>query len=434
MAVYAQEVDYRYLKKKDLETGNYLNRITTAKIEGYEGNQDKKVTEYWEKSRDNFIENIEDSLFIYSESIDLRVGDILRKIYRSNPEIDHSDFKFVVRTSPIPNASSYGNGIFAIHNGLFSITDSDDEIAFILCHEIAHYKLKHIDESIETFFRNTESKAAKDQISEIKARRYGQFSMAREFFQDLSFLMRKNSRQAEISADSLGNTYYSKTTYAPQAASEILEKLDFDEGAFFNHPTDLKKYFSFEEYPFKDYWTKKEETNLFSIEKPDNEYSLNEDSLRTHPAVKERANILREHIDQNKPKISTNSAELRSISALISTHVALDRKQFDLALYFLLQQYELGNINAEEFNIQIATLLRKIYELKGSHSIGKYISPENPFSKEEELDKLRRFIVNIEMKNTRKIGYWFCVYNKASLSTTTKGKDLINYFENINAN
>lgn len=429
----AQEADYAYFKINP-EITSYLNTAISSKIEGYEGERSKQNKEYWEKSKENFIENIEDSVFIYSKQIDERVSNILGEIYQSNPNIDHSNFRFFVRTSPLPNASSYGNGIFSINNGLFSLTENDDEIAFILCHEIAHYELQHIDKSIETYFQETESGDAKDRISKIKEKRYGRFALAREFYQDLSFLMRKNSREAEIEADSLGNIYYSKTSYSPAAAIAILSRLDFDERSYFNKKIDLKKYFSFEEYPFKNYWIEKEETNLFNIDKPINEYAFNADSIKTHPAIKERVKILKAQSPEDKEVTVMDSKDLRKISILTAIEIALDKKQLDLALYFLINEFESNNIDRQHFATKTAALFKELYVLKDSHQIGRYISPENPFSKEEELDKIRRFLINLEMKNTRKIGYFFAHENETSLSANAGGRELLAYFNNINSN
>ena len=86
----------------------------------------------------SFIEGIQDSTYVFDETINKYLNSILKEIYFGNKELKSKDFYFFLDKSPIPNATCYGNGIFTINLGLFNFVHSDDELAFIICHEFAH--------------------------------------------------------------------------------------------------------------------------------------------------------------------------------------------------------------------------------------------------------------------------------------------------------
>jgi predicted Zn-dependent protease len=56
--------------------------------------------------------------------------------------------EFYVPKSPAPNALSLPNGNIYVHAGLFSALDSEDQLAAVLCHEIAHVTGRHALKSI----------------------------------------------------------------------------------------------------------------------------------------------------------------------------------------------------------------------------------------------------------------------------------------------
>ncbi|MBL4663519.1 MAG: M48 family metalloprotease [Flavobacteriaceae bacterium] len=438
MAILAQVANGFSYEPADLSSlPKFLDNITQKKIFQYQGNYKKETAEYWQEKRLDILENIKDSLYIFDERIDRGLKKILANIYAANPEIDSVDFRFFINTSPVPNASCHGNGIYVINNGLFSIIESDDELAFILCHEIAHHLLRHNDISVEEYFKKMGSKSLKQSVRKISRKRHGKFSAAQGLLNDIQLKLTRKSRKAELEADSLGLKLFLKTSYNKEAISGIMGKLDFDEKAVLNSNINLKAHFDTKNYPFRSSWVKKSDPIIFNITESANDYSLKKELTKTHPNIPERINILSlkmESIENNTTTISTKTAEiLKKRSENHRFKIAIDNLYLDVALYFTISLYQEEKITKQELNLQLVLVLKLLYLMKKNHILGKFVPPTSPFSQEKQINKVRHFIHNIEPKNIRKLGYWICKENETSFTNEEDKDNLYTFFQNLNS-
>ncbi len=227
---------------------NYINKITTNKISSFDIKNQKKIKEILLERKENFFKSIKDSSFIFDKSINNYLQTVLTEIYHSNPQIDNKDFYFLISKSLIPNAACYGNGIFTVNLGLFNLVENNDEIAFIICHELSHYILNHNDKSLLEYIDTFNSKDVKKKLSNASNLKFGRRAAVTSLLNDLKYNFMKHSRNDEIQADSLGMALFSKTKYSQQAAVTALKKLDFDDGMVFNNPTNLKQNFTFKDF------------------------------------------------------------------------------------------------------------------------------------------------------------------------------------------
>jgi len=434
MVTHAQEVDGFSYEPADISSlPEFLDIITQKKIVQYQGNFKKETVEFWEERRSDVLENIEDSLYIFDPGVELGLKKILTNIYTANPEVNPLDFRFFIDASPIPNASCYGNGIFVINNGLFSIIDNDDELAFIICHEIAHYQLKHNDLSIEEYYQKYKSDNTNKRVNDIAKNKYGKFNKARKLLEDINYDLGQKSRKAEIEADSLGLQLFLKTNYNPSAAGSILQKLDFEEKAMLNKPIAIKAYLGTVNYPFKDNWLKAGNNKLFDLDASANDYKMDADSIKTHPDIPKRIELINKSLPNATDEIGMLVAnDLKKKSNLNNLQITLDNYRLDLSLYFIITLYEEQKINEAEFYQLTALWLKKLYILKKSHAVGRFIPPESPFSNETEINKVKQFIQNLEPKNIRKLGYWLCNENVGHFSTEAKQIELYSFFKKLN--
>ncbi|HEX9152124.1 MAG TPA: M48 family metallopeptidase, partial [Flavobacterium sp.] len=393
-----------------LET--YLTKITTTKINEFDPGQQKKVKEILLERKASFLKNVQDSTFIFDKTIDGFLQKILTEVYRSNPQIDTKDFYFLINKSLVPNAACYGNGIFSVNLGLFALIESNDEMAFIICHELSHYLLKHNDKALEEYIKTFRSRDVKQQLNTASNQKYGRRSAVATVLLDLKFNFMKRSRSAETQADSLGYTLFNNTRYNKQASVNILKKLDRTDGVLFNSPTNLKQNFTFEEYPFKEAWIEKE-AKMFDITESANDLEVDKDSLKTHPDIPLRI----ENIMHNY-KITTTDATAAEIglvqkkTAKNSIKIFFDDSKLDYALYQLLSLRDKNELDNKSFTSYVAYLLQKAYILKERHVFGKYVGPVNSFSDEKYINEIRLFLNNLELKDLRKIGYYFCQKNE----------------------
>jgi hypothetical protein len=413
---------------------NYISNVTNNKIKTFESAKQKDAKEVLLERKKTFLKSIDDSTFIFDKKIDKYLQNLLSQIYKSNSQIDHSGFYFLINKSLIPNAACYGNGIFTVNLGLFNLVESDDEIAAVICHELSHYILKHNDRALKAYLETFNSKETKQKINTAANLKYGRRAAVATIMKDLKFNFMDHSRKDEIQADSLGFVLFNKTAYNKQAYVDVLKKLDFSDGMIFSSPTNLKHVFNFNDYPFKENWLLQDD-KLFDIKESANDFELNKDSIKTHPDIPLRIEtILKINKLTNTKSRTEDLALIKKRISENSIEIYLDASKLDVALYQLLSLHEKGEIEDSSFNEAIISLLRKVYIFKETHVFGKYIGQVNPFSEEKYLNEIRLFLNNIELKNIRKIGYYYCQKNETAFKDNTIFQDNFTFFKKLNQN
>lgn len=427
-----KEFSYSPVNKDSLH--NYIKSMATQKIEKFGEKNKKDIKKIVEERRDNFIKSVEDSSFIFDKKINNYLKKILTEIYKKNAFKDSKNFLFLIDKSPIPNAACYGNGIFTINLGLFNLVESDDELAFIISHEIAHYQLEHNDKNLLKHVETINSKDLKSKIKKIDKQEYGKRKALNELLTNLNYNFSKRSRKAEIQADSLGLKIFNKTIYKPSASISALKKLEKVDEIIFNEDPLVKQHFNFTEYPFKEAWLTKEET-LFDIKEAVDDYSQNKDSLKTHPDIPQRIENLKKLFNDKSVDNTNKQNELiiiKNIAAKNSIKVFIDSSKLDLAIYQTLVLYNRKEIDEKEYTLLIADILKRTYESKLKHTFGKYVDPASPFSEEKHLNEVRTLLHNLELKNIRKIGHFFCIKQKDLMNNNSDFIKFADFFKTLN--
>ncbi|MBK7504287.1 MAG: M48 family metalloprotease [Bacteroidetes bacterium] len=84
----------------------------------------------------------------YNDTISNYVNKLADKILEKEP-ILRKEINIYLTKFDIPNATTFVDGTIFFNITLFDWLTSEDQIVFILCHEISHYKLKHSLKQIE---------------------------------------------------------------------------------------------------------------------------------------------------------------------------------------------------------------------------------------------------------------------------------------------
>lgn len=154
------------------------------------------------------------------------------------------DYRFAVLGTDEVNAFACPGGLILVSRGLLAKASSEDEVAAILAHEIAHVTLRH-------------GVAAIQQANLAQAFTYlgagaAQATMKQEDLDKLTGLFDGSvedivqtlvtsgySRDAEVAADKMGREFLTNTGYDPQALSCVLAHMADDGGhggMFSTHP------------------------------------------------------------------------------------------------------------------------------------------------------------------------------------------------------
>jgi Zn-dependent protease with chaperone function len=332
---------------------------------------------------------------------------ILTNIYEANPDLPREIRIFGYRDDS-PNAFGFGEGTLAIMLGLISRIESEDVLAYVLCHEIAHYQARHTQKQIEKLVALNYDKVLKKQINEIMSSPYGRYSKLKTLFNSLDMSLSKHSRSAEFEADSLGLTYYRNTSYHPFGPLRCMQILKQADSSTFTGTIDYKKYFSFTEFPFKDSWINYKKSDVWHAEKT----WIIPDSARTHPHCENRFDALRKQIDR-RVTIDSNLAVGKIIPEV------MDKAAFELInTHYHFKEYGKGLFRAltlaERFpdniyaHAMIVKCLYQLYKAQKNHSLGKHLELPDPRFP-ENYDRFLSFNHALRLFEMANIAYHYAI-------------------------
>ncbi len=265
-----------------------------------------------------YIEFILNSGFVlFNDSLSRYVNGVADHLLKDQPDL-RKQLRFYTVKSPEVNAFATDKGIIFVTVGLLSQIQSEAQLAWILSHEIIHYKYKH---NIETYVENQEI---------LKGE--GEFAKSSKSVK-LSAIF-KYSHENESEADTKGlEEFYSKTDYSFKDVKNIfdvllysylpIEEIDFD-----------KSFFETDQYKFPDSYSPSEQKQITAIEGYD-------DSKSTHPNIKKRREIINNTISKltNKENKSFSAFSqdyfnhIRQIARFELCNIYLSNIDYEDAIY-----------------------------------------------------------------------------------------------------
>lgn len=141
----------------------------------------------------------------------------------------YGGYHFLLLESGEINAMACPGGLVFVTRGLYDLAESEDELAAILAHEIAHVSLKHGLKSVE----KAKWTGAFAQLGTAAAEQYGSDEVRElsESYGDIvgdittNLVTRGYSRDSEKQADSLAVAILDRSGYDPAALRRVLEAM-----------------------------------------------------------------------------------------------------------------------------------------------------------------------------------------------------------------
>jgi len=137
--------------------------------------------------------------WVKDEGVTQRVQRIFKRVARAARRDPSTVRVFVVKGRAV-NAKSLAGGFVILYRGLYDLCESDDELAFILAHELAHQTAGHYD-------------GMESSLAGFAA----EFGLGRRLPEEIS-------RQKELEADRMGVIYAAVAGYKAGAAFSILDR------------------------------------------------------------------------------------------------------------------------------------------------------------------------------------------------------------------
>jgi predicted Zn-dependent protease len=135
-------------------------------------------------------------------------------------------YRFYVVNEQEPNAFAIPGGHIFVTSGLIRLVDTEDELAGVIGHEIAHGVLRHVDKAIDRAKRiSLVTLAAIIAGAFLSKDAKGAATLTTGAMAMAQSLMLKYTRENEIEADQKGMKYLTDAGYDPQAMAVFLKKI-----------------------------------------------------------------------------------------------------------------------------------------------------------------------------------------------------------------
>lgn len=371
---------YTALKQKQIQNYIIANENLFSQKFALLKLSDKKVLKnILSERRKMFEEMIEQKTFFVDESAEKYIQNLLEEIIKKNNLAIPLAQVFLSRETQ-PNAMSLGSGLFIINISTFCKMNSEDEIKYILSHELSHLMLKHLE---NTLIRNDNVKNSytyKNKLKDAKrkSRTIGIEKMM-EFVQYYQYDDKKNSRSQEIEADSLGFIYFKTVAENPGNAVETIKKLDSISPLEIIklEEENYRRFFNTPGLKFKEEWLEiyGEGNYNYSMSKK-NALGFNKDSLQTHPEIIERIRLIQNRLEDHSTIKSLQNDDYflnfknKMINETLYSHYIF--KEYARGLYFALQ-IESKNSSNEFVKKMKGLFLQKLYHARKDHTYKRFV-------------------------------------------------------------
>jgi len=360
------------------------------------------------KERWENIKSVFDKKEVYTSPAAQQYLDaIVSEILKGNPMLKNYPLNCYFSRSGVPNASYIGEGIILFNMGLFHKLDNESEVAFILCHEISHYILKHSENSITRYVTTMNSPEVQDALRKIRKTDYGKREAIEKLTQGLTFNNRRHSRDHEAQADSMGLILLLNTRFHLSGSIKTLAILDDIDKDTLNMEACLRRELNVQGYPFQNKWTAKN-TGLLGGHATLKRHVELDDSLKTHPECKTRIALLQPMITDTSGRLDylVNKKVFDTLRQSFKYEVveyAFEADNYTNSLYhtlILLQQYP----QDPYLVTQIGRIMNGCFAAQKSHTLGKFIELPAPYQP-ANYNTLLQFVQNLYLEDFAGIGY-----------------------------
>lgn len=429
MPVYAQNSDlYTY---KNIESYKaFLEQRKNATT-----NQlDKKIRKDYSKIIDDkngeLIKRLNQHQFLFDTIAYPYLDKIFNYILEKN-SLDKTQFHFFIDRTSSVNAYSYEDGTIVCDLGLLTTMENEDQLAMVLCHELGHHLLNHVNNSIIKQLEKYNSPEFLAQIKEIKKQNYDTKDKLEALLVKDVFDRRYHSRYQERAADSLGIVLYRNTGYDGKNISHVFDLLDASDGII--TVCTIQSFFKQESISINE--------DMF---KPPKHMSFGAatkkeiaDSLKTHPDCSQRKMAMQFYFNKN-PKhgadyLVGNEQRLSAIKKVaLFDEATYSKDNNDLGFYFyqLIQNNSLfpsdRYIKSEIFDTMVS-----ICSHQKSHTLyaivsNQYISKND----NDEYNKLLKLLDNLSLKEMTQITVSYYQNNKSLITASVEAINNINKLKN----
>lgn len=337
---------------------------------------------------------------------------MVQTILQANPQLKKDSLRVLFSRAWWPNAASMGEGTIVFHIGLFNRLENEAQVAFILCHELAHYFLDHGNASIYHYVETTNSDAFQQRLKEIAKSEYNRNSQLEKLGLSFAFNSRRHSRDHEKEADAMAFDLLRNTGYDLKTAISSLAVLDSVDKDKYAGKSALEQQLHFPGFPFKKRWISGN-TLMFADNKEDKKEKALADSLKTHPDCQLRLALMEEKLKKETKTggktFLVSQEQFQKLKTAFDYEIleyCFESDRVSRALYFTLQMLAV-NANDAYLLGMAGKCLNRLYTAQKEHTLGRLVDLPNAAVYNEEYNNLLKAIQNWRLSEIAAISYHF---------------------------
>lgn len=343
---------------------------------------DRRFIRRFVRERNNIFKALtEDSYLLFDEELEGYINGLLQNLVEKN-QIKGDGLRIFLSRDTSPNAYSLGDGNFVFTLSLLNRLETEDELLFIIAHEVSHYYLDHLKKQVKERMRLINTTEYISNQRELKKSRYNRFTKSLEQYRELQYGDRNTRRMKELQADSLGFELFKKVAINPNDAVSALQKTDtLSPAEMLKIDLEiLKNHFSTPKLPFNDAWTTGYDFSKYNYQTGKIDiFGTHRDSLKTHPELRERISRLKmlmpdtQITSKNK---STDFERLKEIFRLedVYSHYCLD--EYGRGIYLILQLQNLENVSEKQhlfYSHMLSLFYKELADARRAFKFKKYV-------------------------------------------------------------
>lgn len=411
LPVYAQvsEIAYYPFFLKDSVEINSLAKTVSGSVNASYIMPSKIKGDYrkhFNALKENAVEEVAD-IVKYTALLDTVVDPFLQKTFRRLQAAEPlaTNTRMIVTRSYIDNAFATGDGTVFINAGLIASLTNEDQLAFVIAHELAHGIMNHVQKNISNYLGSLYDKDLQAEYAKIIKNGYNTNKKVKALLMKVSSNNLYHQRNQESAADSM--------------AFYILKKAGFDIGEAYNalkifdlNPVTVNSVFEKQPAFFAciENWhtpaASPSSTSIFNVKTEAKDTS---DSLKTHPDCKVRMAAIRKLLVQAGRDTSIelqDSADprfkkVKLLARYESTQAMFDNEYFDKSLYSALCQLDSDKESVYLKSIAILSLLELKSYMQG-HRYSEAVSnssDRNP----KDVNSFVEFLNSLNLSDFKKL-------------------------------
>jgi len=396
-------------RKAFLESYKTENELFVKNLKSrYSGKTSTELGKFYTEIYKDFEKEVKNKDYLFNSPFDVQLNSILTKIRDANPEIS-GKLKVLVSKDNTPNAFCLADGTFIINMGIFNWMDNEDQIASVLCHEIAHKMEEHSLKQVLSFIDDNEKD--KEAVKGIKTLTVNKTDKAFDILKNKLYKKQDEKRKTEIQADSLGYVIFRNSGFRKEEFKNALKNLaDFDSIS----PREIKletyhKIYNLPEQPFNEKWMKKEDFSIYNYDLYKDK--LNKDSLSTHPEMEKRILRLTQEFpellkDESATEPDENFKKLRNTAKMEILPNFYHSEDFGVGIYVAMQMIQ-DEFQEEYVKKWLGTFFGKIYEARKNYNLNRYLDRVEPKEQSESYQQFLNFMWNLRLEEIKNIADYY---------------------------